>query len=157
MLHFYLDNLGGNGWVRSRRVFAETLLAPLRIGYQLGAVSRLNAAPVFARKDLCKLGAKKENRRRVINPDKNQNQRAGGAKPGSDAARPEIKADEEFSDGEEDRGKDRADPDITPSNFHIRKNFVDEGEQDCQQRECALTRPAARRMSATRCNLSDTC
>ena len=92
-------------------------------------VTRHDSASILACKHFCELGAKKENRRRIVDPGQNQNKRARGAKTGGDAARAEIKADQKFSDREKDRGKNSADPDIAPSDFDVGKNFVDKCER----------------------------
>jgi hypothetical protein len=54
--------------------------------------------------DLRELGAEEEDLGRVVDPKQEDDQRAGGAVGGADAAASQVVADQDLADGEEDGG-----------------------------------------------------
>ena len=81
------------------------------------------------------LGAEEEDLRRVVDPDEDDDQRAGGAEARGDAALADVQADQELADREQQRGDDRAEPDVVPLHVHARHELVDHREDERRQAE----------------------
>ena len=69
--------------------------------HRLGIFSRDHAGSILGRIHSGKFGAKKKDQGRVIDPNKNRNQRTGGAEGRADAARPDIESDKILPYGEQ--------------------------------------------------------
>src|SRR5262245_49961539 len=98
-------------------VFSETSSGP-----GMGALlSRLTdrapgpgARSIPVGEDAREVGAKKEDLRRIIDPDQKDYERPGGSVSGAQRRSSDIQSNQKFSDREQRRGHCRADPDVVP-------------------------------------------
>src|SRR5262245_52544192 len=93
--------------------------------------------PEASRPEVGELRPEKHDQRRVVDPDGQHDQRAGGAIGRTDARVPEIGADEILAEREQCRGDHGPEPDVAPGDVRIGQDLEDHREEHCDdgQRE----------------------
>ena len=75
------------------------------------------------------LRAQQQDLRRVVDPDQQHRQRAGGAEGGGHAGAPDVEGDEVFAQVKQHRGDQRAEPDVLPGNLGVGQPLEQQGEE----------------------------
>src|SRR5690242_13665396 len=97
--------------------------------------SRLNVAPCPVRVYLSEFGPKKQDLRRIVDPQQKSNQRTGCAVSRRSTSATQIKTECPLADGEKDCGYGRANPHVAPADFGVRQEFENDGEQQNDNHE----------------------
>jgi hypothetical protein len=84
-----------------------------------------------ARPERCELSTEEKDLGRVINPEEEHHEPCRRAVAGTRATSPEIHADRELPDTEEERRDQSAQPDIAPSGLHTGQHFVEKDHEYC--------------------------
>ena len=86
-------------------------------------------SPSWFARGLGEFRAEEENLRRVVDPEQEQHQGAGRAVARLDVRVRQVQSDQVLADGEEERGDERAVPDVSPGNPRLGEILEQEGEQ----------------------------
>ncbi len=84
---------------------------------------------------LSEFGAEEQKHAGVVHPDQDHGERASCAKRVTWVAMPEVKTDDEFSDLEKNRSRDRTSPDRSPGHDCVWQKLEHRGEQERQHNE----------------------
>src|SRR5205085_11005365 len=106
------------------------LLVPSGVSDALGPLSRrayrfVLFAAVAIGEDLSELRAEQENLDRIIDPQQQNDEAAGGAVARRDGAAAEVPADQALANGEQNRRHDGADNDVPPLQAPVGQHLVD--------------------------------
>src|SRR5262245_37368169 len=93
------------------------------------------AGAIEPRVDLRELGPEEEDLRRVVDPQENQHEGAGGAVDRGGPCMGEVEPDQTPAGGEQDRREDRPQPHVPPVHAHVGEYLVDEGEEGSHDEE----------------------
>src|SRR5262245_20705402 len=96
-------------------VAGNALMIAMASGHRDGALLGLDARAELHGIGLRELGAEEEDDRRVVDPDQQDDERSGGAERRADVGAPEVEADQDLADVEEQRGERAADQGVLPA------------------------------------------